>query len=408
MKDEMLTDPRHWTPVRTYERTHPWLTFDLTLRRASPKLWTLLGRAHSECEQIARVPLPPASALELDRRCVAKGVAANAAIGGSAITEQDVLKQLKGELGFQPPRERLAQETANLIEACEEIGKRLSSGKSADLTVERIKSLNRTVLANTSVGPKVVPGEIRRHEVSGLGYKPAPAEDCEFLLGRLCQWLNGECFAPPPDLELVCGLLKAIAAHVYIAWIHPFGDGNGRTARLLEFQILLEVHIPAPAAHLLSSHYNQTRHEYYHQLQQASESGAGILPFIEYAVQGLIDGLKNLSKLVREQQTAITWREHICQIFRDKTAGPDVRRQHLALDLFLRRDWVPVSEIRQISARVAEAYAGKTPKCISRDLSILEQMGLVERARAAVRARPDIVSAFQPAGRRAGDANEAD
>ncbi|NOY75701.1 MAG: hypothetical protein GXP32_07900 [Kiritimatiellaeota bacterium] len=28
-------------------------------------------------------------------------------------------------------------------------------------------------------------------------------------------------------------------AHVYIAWIHPFGDGNGKTARLMEFYLLL-------------------------------------------------------------------------------------------------------------------------------------------------------------------------
>ncbi len=38
-----------------------------------------------------------------------------------------------------------------------------------------------------------------------------------------------------------------------MAWIHPFGDGNGRTARLLEFLILARCGmVPLPAAHLLS------------------------------------------------------------------------------------------------------------------------------------------------------------
>jgi Fic/DOC family len=41
-------------------------------------------------------------------------------------------------------------------------------------------------------------------------------------------------------------LVKAILAHLYIAWIHPFGDGNGRAARLMELRILLEAGVPMP------------------------------------------------------------------------------------------------------------------------------------------------------------------
>ena len=38
---------------------------------------------------------------------------------------------------------------------------------------------------------------------------------------------------------LVDAVVQAIVTHVYLEWIHPFGDGNGRTGRLLEFYILL-------------------------------------------------------------------------------------------------------------------------------------------------------------------------
>ncbi len=78
-------------------------------------------------------------------------------------------------------------------------------------------------------------------------------------------------------------------AHLYIAWIHPFGDGNGRTARFLEVKILLRAGIPTVAAHLLSNHYNATRSAYYRQLQRASASGGYVAPFIQYALQGFID-----------------------------------------------------------------------------------------------------------------------
>ena len=58
--------------------------------------------------------------------------------------------------------------------------------------------------------------------------------------------------------------------------------------------ILVISGVPAPAAHLLSNHYNQTRSEYYRQLGRASQSGGDVLPFITYAVRGFVDGLRAL------------------------------------------------------------------------------------------------------------------
>ena len=97
-------------------------------------------------------------------------------------------------------------------------------------------------------------------------------------------------------------LVQAAIAHAQFETIHPFADGNGRTARLVEFHLLLETGIPSPAAHLLSNHYNQTRSEYYRQLDSTSKSGGDILPFIQYAVQGFVDGLRSQLEYVWEQQ----------------------------------------------------------------------------------------------------------
>jgi hypothetical protein len=98
------------------------------------------------------------------------------------------------------------------------------------------------------------------------------------------QWLNAD-LNPPlrEDAPIPFAILKAIMAHLYLAWIHPFGDGNGRTARLLEFHILLEAGVPLPVAHLLSDHSNRTRAEYYRQLDRASKSGGDVLPFLSSA-----------------------------------------------------------------------------------------------------------------------------
>ncbi|MBV9999500.1 MAG: Fic family protein [Verrucomicrobia bacterium] len=110
----------------------------------------------------------------------------------------------------------------------------------------------------------------------GNVYRGAPPDDCPLLVDRLCEWFSSSDFSPLKGLETVYAIVKTVVAHLYLAWIHPFDDGNGRTSRLVEFYLLLHAGIPSPAAHLLSNHYNQTRTEYYRQLRNASASGGNI------------------------------------------------------------------------------------------------------------------------------------
>lgn len=146
------------------------------------------------------------------------------------------------------------------MEACNDIAKKVFQKNLAKLTIDDIKSYNALVLQNLPLDEYVVPGEIRTRSMGVARYLAVPAKDCENLLKRLCYWLNEE-FKAPKGYTIAFGILKAIVSHVYLAWIHPFGDGNGRTARLVEFQLLLSAGIPSAAAHLLSNHYNQTRKE---------------------------------------------------------------------------------------------------------------------------------------------------
>ena len=53
--------------------------------------------------------------------------------------------------------------------------------------------------------------------------------ECEALLARMCDWLNGSGFAGEGHMRLPTAIIRASMAHLYLAWIHPFGDGNGRT-----------------------------------------------------------------------------------------------------------------------------------------------------------------------------------
>jgi Fic family protein len=215
-------------------------------------------------------------------------------------------------------------------------------------------------------------------------------------LDRLSEWLNGSQFEAKPREQVAVAILKAILAHLYLVWIHPFGDGNGRTARLLEFRILMDAGVPTPACHLLSNHYNETRSEYYRQLASASKSGGDVLPFVEYAVQGFVDGLREQIELIRREQHDVIWRNYVREKFPDRKSASEIRRRRLVLDLSRREEPVSVAELNMISPRVAEAYAGKTKKTMTRDLNALIDMELIERSGDGVRAAKERILAFLP------------
>lgn len=384
------------TESRTYLETHPWLKFQLDLRKVDYKLWIQLGESQAKCEQVAGVPLLPNVAEYLHQIFLAKGALATTAIEGNTLSEQDALQLLQGKLHLPPSKEYLGQEIENIIDACNWIASAELSGEGIKLTPQLIKEFNRRILQSLPLSDEVSPGEIRRYDVGVGRYRGAPYQDCEYLLSLLCQWLD-DTFAPlDSQNKIVFGLLKAIVAHLYIAWIHPFGDGNGRTARLIEFQILLANGVPSTSAQLLSNFYNQTRSEYYRQLDFASKSGGKLVPFIKYAVQGFVDGLNEQIQMIESQQLHVHWINYVHSQFRDKDSATDIRRRRLVIDLTGHEHPVPLSEVRYISPRMAEAYANKTDKTVQRDINVLAEMNLIERTKQGIRTRAERMVAFLP------------
>ena len=384
------------TKDRTYLATHPWISFRLDLRKASYRVWMLLGNAQSKCEAVKGIPLLPSVSEHLYQVFLAKGILGTTAIEGNTLSEDEVLELLEGKLQLPPSKEYLAQEIDNIVEACNLIRNQVMSGEQSNLQTGDILEFNRLVFKELSTQEDFVPGEFRTHEVGVGNYKGAPYANVEYLVDRLFTWLNAD-FDTPEGYEVAIAILKAILAHLYIAWIHPFGDGNGRTARLIEFEILLAAGLPDVVAHLFSNHYNQTRTEYYRQLDASHRSFDGVFEFIEYALQGFVDGLNNQLDMIRGQQLHVHWINYIHSQFRDKHGAADVRRRRLAIDLSNKDEPVKVSEIRYVSTRIAEAYADLSDKTVSRDVQKLQQMDLVTRTKEGVIANREVMKAFMPA-----------
>jgi Fic family protein len=384
-----------------YEATHPWLKFSLRLPPEDFRLWLMLGEVTSKVQHLSGVPLRPDVAAELHRIYLAKGVLATTAIEGNTLSEEQVKQLIDGKLELPKSQQYLQQEVQNIIDVCNRDTQELLRTEGKDRTLSRgvIEEYNRDVLKGLTLSEDTVPGKIRDHSVVvGNVYRGAPAEDCEYLLERVCTWLNSEDFAAPEDeLRIPLALIKAIVAHVYLAWIHPFGDGNGRTARLMEFHILFANGIPLPAAHLLSDHYNLTRTEYYRELAKASASGGDLLPFIRYALRGFLDGIREQIKRIREQQMRVAWENYVHDLFHKiKNSPTQKRRRELVLDLTEHGDWTEVASISLLTPKLAREYATAGDRMVQRDLNALAKMHLISRRHGKVMANRHIIQAFLP------------
>lgn len=381
---------------RTYQHTHPWITFKADLKLIPYTFWMQLGEVQALCDRLCQVPLAPGTSKALHQIYLAKGVAATTAIEGNPLSEEEVRSYIDRTLKLPPSKEYLGREVENILTGLNLILQTIAEpDRDADLTVPLIRDFNRIVLADLELYEGVVPGELRTHAVGVGSYRGAPAEDCPYLLDRLCAWLP-EIQAPQPDDKVAFAVLRAILAHLYLAWIHPFGDGNGRTARLVELLILLKSGVPSPAAHLLSNHYNLTRMRYTRELDRASKSGGDFVPFLGYALQGLLDGLREQMAYVTGQQLTVAWEHYVHEQFRG-SGKTTVRQRDLLLELSRHPEGVDSHELRSLSVTLALHYEGKTAKTLSRDLNELKARGLVRRADQKWVACQEIILAFLPA-----------
>lgn len=389
-------------PERRYIKSHPHIDFTLDLRTASPALWALLGEAVSKSQHIARALLSPEASHELMQVYLAKGVLATTAIEGNTLSEAEVREVVEGRLTLPPSQQYLQREVENVLAAYNDAYAEILADPDAPMTLEWLRRFNERILRGLELEEGVVPGEVRTDSRVVGRYRAPPFADAEYLLERLCEWINGSDFDAPADRpELAAPLLivKAIAAHLYLAWIHPFGDGNGRTARLLELQILLRAGFPAPACQLLSNHYNQTRTDYYRQLDEASRA-QNELGFLFYAARGLVDQLTQQLDVIWQRQFADRWEQFVYQTFGAGVSESQHRRLRVVLAVSRRfaETGAPIlrREVPTLTAELAGAYATKTGKTLTRDLNATTALNLLREEGKGLVPATELIQGLRP------------
>jgi Fic family protein len=209
-------------------------------------------------------------------------------IEGNRLTQDQVAQVLGLDKRF-PGRERDQHEVKGYYAALDE-AERLAKTreKISEASLQRLHALvmggGKTRVKSTSYrdGQNV----IREAHSKGIVYMPPEAKDVPSLMEQLITWINKEDDLPAP--------IKAGIAHYQYATIHPYYDGNGRTARLLTSLILHLGAYDLKGLYALEEYYARDLKAYYDALTVGSSHNyylgraeADITKWIAYFIEGM-------------------------------------------------------------------------------------------------------------------------
>jgi len=203
-------------------------------------------------------------------------------IEGTHLTLDQSEKLLAGE-GLVEVDPEDARELLNYRDAFDLVSEYLGGG--APITEGLIREIHKRLVRGVR-GEAAAPGEYRRvqnyivHSITReVIYTPPPALEVPRLMAELVAWLGKEHGIHP---VLVAGL-----AQFELVDIHPFLDGNGRTARLLSTLCLYRSGYDFKQLFTISEYYDRDRPAYYRALQEAREQNLDLTGWLEYFCEGL-------------------------------------------------------------------------------------------------------------------------
>jgi len=367
--------------------------------KKTEKTVNLLGQCYAYINSMLNIPIRPDYRDRLHSVSMSKGALATTAIEGNTLTEED-LAQIRSGRDLEPSRKYQQQEVENVLSAFNIIFNELVKEKKPEIvSPDMIRRFNKMVGENIGKAFGGNPGQFRRRNVVvGVVYRPPSFELVEGYVQKLCEWLAWE-FHYKQEQNFDEALLEAIVSHVYIEWIHPFGDGNGRTGRLLEFYVLMRAGVPSIASHILSNHYNNTRTMYYRQLQHAGETG-DLSAFILYALEGFRDGLENTIEAIHKEQTELTWNNYVhdtIEVMQDEGKTQKTLRRLRQLAYYIPADrFCGLEEIMILNPKIAEEYRGLNLMTLRRDLALLVEKKLLKSEKGKYRANYELLQGFLP------------
>jgi Fic family protein len=226
-------------------------------------------------------------------------------IEGNRLTAAQVENVVAGEGNF-PGRERDEAEVRNYFAALEHV--ELLARSQSLLTETEIRRIHGLVMTGR---PKATPyragqNVIRDSRSGRIVYLPPEAKDVAVLMKQLVQWVNGAMKANALPVPIVAAL-----AHYQFATIHPYFDGNGRTARLVTTLLLHRGGYGLQGIYSLEEYYASNLEGYYAGFAVGpshnyyfGRAEADLTAFIEYFCVGMSDAFGKIrTRAERDSQS---------------------------------------------------------------------------------------------------------
>mgnify|MGYP001139751977 CR=1 FL=1 len=246
------------------------------------KIVNLLSKVSAAREIILNSPLIPKWEVALRREAIIRSAHSSTHIEGNRLNLEQVGKLAQGRKITATRKDK--QEVLNYLSVLKKID-RLVAGKT--LTVKDILKTHRLVTIDTLEHPEDCGAFRTRYVVVGnrvtgeIFFRPPKNEDVPALVKNLVAWINAK------EAQDIDAILEAGVAHYEFVRIHPFVDGNGRTARVLATWILYKRGFDTKQFFTLDDYYDSDRPAYYKALQSVNQATLDMTKWVEYFVEGV-------------------------------------------------------------------------------------------------------------------------
>lgn len=259
------------------------------------KIANCLMRIEAVKEKVKYLPLTPTLLASLRETARLYTTHYSTMIEGNRLDPIQIKQVLKHEEHF-PGRDRDENEVKGYYAALTQVEKWVA--QSVAVTEKTIQTLHALVMANGKSKAKASSyregqNVIRDAQTRNIVYMPPEAKDVQILMRGMVNWINEQ-------KELPCPIIAGIA-HYQFATIHPYYDGNGRTARLLTTLILHLGGYDLKGLYSLEEYYARNLAAYYDAISigpshnyYMGRAEAEITKWIEYFVEGMAIAFENV------------------------------------------------------------------------------------------------------------------
>ncbi len=249
----------------------------------------------------------------------------------------------------------------------------LSELKTESLTPSLILRIHREVTAGTLKDPddeghfRKADADVRieDEETGEVFHTPPPAGLLEKRISQLCDFAN-----EPGMNGFLHPVIRSILLHFWIAYDHPFVDGNGRTARALFYWSMLRHGFWLAEFFSISHEILKAPKQYYRAFLHTETDGNDLNYFIHHQLEIIRASILSLQEYIGRKQAEVeTLRRHL---------GADSDFNHRQLALLKHALKHPFSAYTVVSHQTSHAISNQTAK---NDLSALEAKGLLQRGK---------------------------